>query len=104
MSEHPTLTCELCGLVFQSDWSEAEAKAEAVKVFGGPIPEGADATVCEDCYLKVMVKAGKEDWPKQWVASGGGREDPVEIVTLTTNINPAMKGFAITVETIKEEP
>ena len=60
--------CENCGKKFTSDWSDEESLAEAVENFGGPPPPGTMATVCDDCYTRIMAMAEAENWPKRWTS------------------------------------
>lgn len=64
-----THTCAQCGAMFESDWSDEEAQAEADAVFGDTLID--PVVVCDDCY-KAMTKAYP---PAQWrrdVAALGG--------------------------------
>jgi hypothetical protein len=46
-------TCACCGLVFTCEWTDEEARAEAVAAFGPDALAEADL-VCEDCYELVL--------------------------------------------------
>jgi hypothetical protein len=63
-------TCEMCGLVFESTWTDEEALAEAAENFGGPPPPGTASVVCDDCYAKAMAHAKVKMWPKSWIMKG----------------------------------
>jgi len=51
-----TYTCAACKGEFESDWTEEEANAEALKNFG--VPDASTRSdmdvVCDDCY-KIMT-------------------------------------------------
>lgn len=47
--------CALCKEVFNKGWSDEEAQAEALEVFG-EIPQDQQEVVCDDCY-KMMITA-----------------------------------------------
>ena len=42
--------CALCMLVFNKNWSDAEAAAEAKDLFGMDEPEQEGVLVCDDCF------------------------------------------------------
>jgi len=46
--------CEMCGLTFDSDWSDAEARAEAEAMFPG-LPQEHQKVVCDECYKRLMA-------------------------------------------------
>lgn len=48
-----TVTCELCGLSFQSAWTNQQAVEQHVDAFGRP-PDQDAAIVCDSCYDKAM--------------------------------------------------
>jgi hypothetical protein len=48
-----TITCDNCGLVFETDWSEEEALAEKERLFGD-FPLEDCAHVCDDCFKAAM--------------------------------------------------
>lgn len=54
-----TFTCAACGGTFPKAWSEAEAEAEAVAVWGVEDAMTADgmAIVCDDCYRELLEPA-----------------------------------------------
>lgn len=64
--------CDLCGVEFESEKSDEEARNEAEKIFGKPVDEwktGA-AVACNDCYKKIVIPAlfesgGLEEVKKQ---------------------------------------
>lgn len=45
-----TFTCANCGGAFEKDWTDEEAVAESVLVFGDLEPDD-QAIVCDDCYV-----------------------------------------------------
>ena len=45
-------TCHDCGRSFRADWTEAEARTEAVRVWGRRLFEGTTDLVCDDCFAK----------------------------------------------------
>ena len=49
-------SCAECGAVFESEWSDEEARVEAAEVFGKSIDEwnGGKEIVCDDCYQTIM--------------------------------------------------
>lgn len=47
--------CDGCGKTFEKAWSEAEREAEYQRVFAGSAC--ATATVCDDCYSRIMLFA-----------------------------------------------
>jgi len=49
-----TFTCEGCGGTFESEWSEDEARAEQVEVFGFTLPKQECCLLCDDCYAAFM--------------------------------------------------
>lgn len=49
-------TCAHCGVVFVSDWSDAEARAEAEQ-WGDELDRQGEAVVCDVCYERFMVWA-----------------------------------------------
>jgi hypothetical protein len=51
-----TYTCEACHGTFSKGWSDDEALAEAVGLFGA-IPVEEQAVVCDDCF-NAMRTAG----------------------------------------------
>lgn len=52
---HAHFTCALCYNTFQKLWSDEEANTEFLSRFGY-MPEEDRATVCDDCYQRVMGK------------------------------------------------
>lgn len=46
--------CERCGGEFLNGWSEKEAEAEAVALWGDIKPED-QVTLCDDCFKKMMA-------------------------------------------------
>ena len=52
MSEYK---CKICEGVFESDWTEEEARQEEKDTFGVNDPNGV--VVCDDCYKAVMKGA-----------------------------------------------
>lgn len=50
--------CEECGGVWEKGWTDEEAAEEAQNAFG--ITTGA--TVCDDCYNKIMYKLAKGEY------------------------------------------
>ena len=55
-----TFTCNHCGGVFESNWTEEEAKAEQHKNWGD-IPDEDMVQICDDCYQKFMGWAKEEE-------------------------------------------
>jgi hypothetical protein len=55
-----TFTCDVCGGVFMSGWSEEEAVAEKERLWGD-IPLEECGTVCDDCFEQVLELA-LADW------------------------------------------
>jgi rubredoxin len=49
------ITCDNCGLVFESDWSEEEALAEKERLFGD-FPLEDCAHVCDECFKAIMAQ------------------------------------------------
>lgn len=47
-------TCEMCKGTFTSEWTEEEAREEAVERFGSLSDPETDARVCDDCYNLIM--------------------------------------------------
>jgi uncharacterized protein YlaI len=60
-------TCQLCGRRVHTHDLIEDVVAEATANFG-PIPEGGSeaASVCDDCYQRVMTWAEAAGLPKQW--------------------------------------
>jgi len=55
-------TCGRCGWTGPSEWSEEDAHAECLEVFG-EMPEPEDRiTVCEECYQEARRKFPPELW------------------------------------------
>jgi hypothetical protein len=50
-----TFTCAACGGTFEKGWSDEEAAAEALEVWG-PLDPDDEATVCDDCYKAIMAE------------------------------------------------
>lgn len=50
------VTCDVCGLVFESDWSKEESLAEKEKNGFGNVPDDECFVVCDDCYNKKMAE------------------------------------------------
>lgn len=52
--------CASCGLEFTSDWTDADARRELEIEFPGDarLPDRELATVCNDCYQKILQWAG----------------------------------------------
>jgi cytochrome c1 len=49
--------CAACGGTFRTTWTDEEAVADSVKVFGvQPTPESS-AVICDDCYQQMMRRA-----------------------------------------------
>lgn len=44
--------CAMCGGVFEKGWTDEEATAEAVSIFGEHRED--DAIVCDDCWNEFM--------------------------------------------------
>ena len=57
-----TYTCDACGGVFDSKWSDEEAQAEAVELFGQDPADGDMAEVCDDCFKKMTAEIPPENW------------------------------------------
>ena len=47
-------TCDGCGEVFESAWSQEEAEAEALKLFGELPQEDNRGSLCDDCYKEFI--------------------------------------------------
>lgn len=47
-----TFTCEVCGETYEKGWTDEEAIAEQLEVFGTTSED--DGVACEDCYAAVM--------------------------------------------------
>jgi Zn finger protein HypA/HybF involved in hydrogenase expression len=45
--------CAKCGGIFEKDWSDEEAKAEMVNLWGD-LPEEEQAVICDDCHKAFM--------------------------------------------------
>ena len=50
-----SVQCVVCGLVFDSEWTEEEAQAELARNFQGFKTEECEV-VCEDCYQKLKPR------------------------------------------------
>lgn len=48
-----TFTCGICGETFEKAWSDEEAQEESMRMFG-EVPPSEQATVCEDCWLRLV--------------------------------------------------
>lgn len=47
-------TCDQCGGVFETDWSEEEAQAESKKLFPKEHAQGMTmARICDDCFQEI---------------------------------------------------
>lgn len=62
-----TYKCAACGGVFEQEWTEEEAQAEAVRDFPGMDTQDPNqsAMVCDDCY-KAMRAAAPMPWGEPW--------------------------------------
>jgi len=49
-SERPSYRCAICGLTFESEWSDEEALAEKAANGWGEIPTEECGVVCDYCY------------------------------------------------------
>lgn len=58
--------CTICGGIFETCWTEAEAQAEALREFG-PIPKDKQLVVCDECYQMVKPGANPEVF-REWLA------------------------------------
>ena len=74
-----TYTCAMCGEAFNEGWTDEEAMAESVAVFGKLRPEELDV-VCDDCYQKInpayhphQVETAVADTLRQRLQSNGER-------------------------------
>ena len=55
------LTCENCGTVFESAWTEKEARDEAARNYPGlNVDAPSTAVVCDDCYKRTRRKLGHD--------------------------------------------
>ena len=47
--------CDMCGEIFESGWSDEEAKQEAEDIFGKPVDDwkSGQSIVCDDCFKKI---------------------------------------------------
>lgn len=52
MAEPETFTCQQCGDTFEKAWSDADAAAEALELWG-PDPQ-AMVLLCDDCFRGVV--------------------------------------------------
>lgn len=43
--------CAICGEVNEKGWTDEEAKAESLEIWG-EIPDGQQAVICDDCFNK----------------------------------------------------
>ena len=50
-----TFVCAACHGTFPKGWSDEEALAESVDVFGVALPAEDQAVVCDDCYKQMMA-------------------------------------------------
>jgi hypothetical protein len=66
------MTCALCGLEFESGWSEAEALAELYENFGNVSPEDCEV-VCDDCWEKMKPQNNPEVFAKYKAEVGDGQ-------------------------------
>ena len=46
--------CGACGGIFEKGWSDSEAEAERLSLFGDTVPQNECAIVCDDCYQEWM--------------------------------------------------
>lgn len=46
-------TCALCGLVFESAWTDEAAMSETREVFGTETRQEDCDVVCDDCFKKI---------------------------------------------------
>lgn len=51
-----TYTCDACGRTDESEWDEADALAESVRLFGAAIPEDQRSVVCDDCFKAMQAQ------------------------------------------------
>lgn len=54
VSAPETFTCAACHGTFPKGWSDEEALAESVDVFGVALPTEDQAVICDDCYKQMM--------------------------------------------------
>jgi hypothetical protein len=54
MSSEERFTCQNCGGTFTKVWSDEEAAAESLEIFG-PIPSEAQATICDGCFRHMIA-------------------------------------------------
>ena len=47
-----TFTCDTCHRTFDKEWSDEEARAETVEIFGESNED--DACICDDCWREMM--------------------------------------------------
>ena len=48
-----TFRCDRCHGTFPKEWSDADAAAESMEVFG-EMPDGDSAVVCDGCFEKIV--------------------------------------------------
>jgi hypothetical protein len=48
--EKDEFSCEMCGGTFPKAWSDEEAEAEYVRLFGGDPKKDDVAVICEVCF------------------------------------------------------
>lgn len=58
MSEHGTFVCAQCGGTFDKTQSDADALAEAARIFTPQEMAAPQAAVCDDCW-RMIVPGGK---------------------------------------------
>ena len=54
-----SFTCARCGVTFTKGWSDEEALAEAVDLFGPGIVADDQEVVCDDCYEVIVAWGAK---------------------------------------------
>jgi len=46
--------CDCCGEIFESEWTDEDAKAEAAENGFNDTPADEMCVVCDDCYREIM--------------------------------------------------
>lgn len=57
---HKIYTCEMCKKMFESAWSDEEARAEMVHMFpmDADVPQEELANICDMCYKLIIATEG----------------------------------------------
>jgi hypothetical protein len=60
-----TFTCALCGWTGPKAWSDLEAAAECVELFGDlPLPEDR-VQVCDPCHKRMIAEYPPDEWKRR---------------------------------------